>query len=133
MEEKPPKTRFGCQRSGDSDFTTSENMFQEPMCTRAASAKAKKGLCVMKGEHSRANPGDLTAGIQNEPEQCGSHKLICLTVGWGAAFIVCTESSFYKTYRSVLSARKVYLKQTYSQKLKKNVFFSFPPLLEMFS
>ncbi|XP_077303515.1 kinesin-like protein KIF22 isoform X1 [Lithobates pipiens] len=57
-----------------SDCSVSESMFRAPLRTRATStAKVKKVLRVLplQGEHSSANPGELTAGMQEELEQSG--------------------------------------------------------------
>lgn len=58
-----------------SDCSVSESMFRAPLRTRATStAKVKKVLRVLplQGEHSRANPGEITAGMQEELEQSGT-------------------------------------------------------------
>ncbi|XP_072273046.1 kinesin-like protein KIF22 [Pyxicephalus adspersus] len=91
LEEKALAAEARLEKSNSdlelSDCSVSESMFRAPLRTRTTStAKAKKVLRVMplQGEHSRANPGELTAGMQEELELSGTvlgagHKYSLIT------------------------------------------------------
>ncbi|KAM9305984.1 kinesin-like protein KIF22 [Gastrophryne carolinensis] len=77
LEEKALAAEARLEKSSTSDLemsdsSVSESMFRDIIRNRPTStAKAKKVLRVLplKGEHSRANPGELSAEIREQPEQ----------------------------------------------------------------